>query len=816
VPIELPRSVDYIRMLWAVTKTGAAFTSSAGMEFSGMEAQCPPDVAYVVATSGSTGAPKRVAVTHRGLAPLAAEVARRYRVHPGDRVLHGYSPAFDAALLELLLAHTTGATLVVAPPDVYAGADLHHLLVDEHITHYLSTPTVLGTLDPDGLPALRVVASGGESLSPALAARWAAGRTMLDAYGPSEATIVSTLVEITGDAPAGIGRPVPGTVAHILDGRLQPVPDGAVGELYLAGEGLAAGYLDAPALTAERFVAAADGTRMYRTGDLVHRTGESLAYRGRSDRQLKVRGVRIEPGELEASLLAQPDVRHAAVLALGGTLVAFVAGHELTAQNVQASLSLVVPPQRLPGRVRIVDALPLTANGKLDVAALEEFDAAQDVDDVVIESRTLTDAEDLVVTVAEHVLGVRPSAHRGFFAAGGDSLSAVVFAARLTDVFGVDVPVRSVLHAPTLAALAQRIGGEGSDGSERSALQHSDVDGPAPLAPAQRRLWLLSRVDPDTTAYVVPVVLSLTGDLDVDALTAAVGDVIDRHRILRTAHTDAGQVLLDPPVLEHLSRTDVDAAIAETVATPFDLVAEAPLRIRLLDVEPGKWILAAAVHHIAFDGGSVGPLLDDLSRAYTARLAGGAPQFAELPVTYGDYARWQRDLLGDPTDPTSLAARQLDYWATILGGAPDSPLPLPTDRPRPARPTHRGEQTVVHLGADLHRRLRETARSHDVTVFMLAHAVLAVLLARRSGRDDITVGTAVAGRGDPQLEHLVGMFVGTVPLRTVIDAARPFDALLRDVRAADLGAFAHADVPFEEVVARVEPKREQAYNPLFQ
>ncbi|WP_440127536.1 amino acid adenylation domain-containing protein [Rhodococcus sp. SJ-3] len=822
VHIDLPRSADYIRMLWAVTKTGAAFTSSTGMEPAGVGEQCPPDVAYVVATSGSTGTPKRVAVTHRGLAPLAAEVGRRYRVNPGDRVLHGYSPAFDAALLELLLAHTTGATLVVAPPDVYAGPDLHHLLVDEHITHYLSTPTVLGTLDPDGLPDLRVVASGGESLAPALAARWAAGRTMLDAYGPSEATIVSTLVEITGDAPAGIGSPVPGTVAHVLDARLQPVPDGAVGELYLAGEGLAAGYLDAPALTAERFVAAPDGARMYRTGDLVHRTGNSLAYRGRTDRQLKVRGVRIEPGELETSLLAQPDVRHAAVLALGGTLVAFVAGHQLTAHDVHASLSLVVPPQRMPGRVRVVDALPLTGNGKLDLAALEALDAAQPFDDVVIDDRPLTDAEDLVVTVAEHVLGTRPSAHRSFFAAGGDSLSAVGFAARLTDAFGTEVPVRAVLHAPTLAALAHGIGGERSDGGcrgdddTRAPLQRSSADEPAPLAPAQRRLWLLNRLEPDTAAYVVPVVLSLTGELDIDALAAAVGDVIDRHRPLRTAHLDTGQMLVDPPVLEHLSPTDIAAAIVETVTTPFDLVTEAPLRIRLLDVEPGKWILAAAVHHIAFDGGSVGPLLDDLSCAYTARLAGDAPRFAELPVTYGDYARWQRELLGDPTDPGALAARQLDYWATTLDGVPDSPLPLPADRPRPPRPTHRGEQTVVRLDAELHRRLRETARSHDVTVFMLAHAVLAALLARRSGRDDITVGTVVAGRGDRRLERLVGMFVGTVPLRTVIDPAQPFDALLRDVRSVDLGGFAHADVPFEEVVAKVAPTRERAYHPLFQ
>ncbi|WP_258008882.1 condensation domain-containing protein, partial [Rhodococcus sp. ENV425] len=596
-------------------------------------------------------------------------------------VLQGYHPAFDAALLEILLAHTTGATLVVAPPEVYAGEDLQRLLRAQRITHYLSTPAVLGTLDPHELPDLRVVASGGETLPPALAARWTDGRHMLDAYGPTEATIVATLTDV--DGRGGIGRPVPGTVAHVLDARLRPVPDDAVGELYLAGESVALGYLGAPALTAQRFVAAPGGTRRYRTGDLVHRRPDgTLAFRGRTDRQLKVRGVRIEPGELEAALLAQPGIRHAVALAAGGALVAFAAADPgVEPSRVLAGLTDVVPPHRMPTRLRLMPELPTTVNGKLDTAALRDLDTAGDAP---ADDRPLTDVEDLVVTVAESVLGTRPDIHAGFFAAGGDSLSAVVLAARLADAFGTDVPARAVLQAPTLAALAAHI----RDGDRtRIPLRRYDDDASTPLAPAQQRLWLLGRAEPGSAAYTVPVALHLTGDLDTAALAAAVADVAARHEILRTAYLDGVAAEVDPPVLEAVPGTDPAAAVAEVITAPFDLTADAPLRIRLIELGAHEWVLAAAVHHIAFDGGSVAPLLTDLQHAYTARLAGAEPIWWPLPVRYRDYARWQRDLLGDPADPDSLAARQLDHWATTLAGLPDTPLPLPTDRPRPARPS---------------------------------------------------------------------------------------------------------------------------------
>ncbi|WP_245687670.1 non-ribosomal peptide synthetase [Rhodococcus phenolicus] len=803
------RSAGRIRDLWAATKTGAAFTGSTGIA-----ATCPANVAYVVATSGSTGTPKQVAVTHTGLAPLAAEAATRYRVGPGDRVLQGYHPAFDAALLEVLLAHTTGATLVVAPPDVYAGPELHRLLREERITHYLSTPTVLGTLEPAGLHDLRVVASGGETLPAGIAERWVADRLLLDAYGPTESTIVATLTEFEGGHGAdrtegGIGRPVPGTTAHVLDTRLQPVPVGAVGELYLMGAGLALGYLDAAPLTAERFVAAPGGQRMYRTGDRVQqRTDGTLAYLGRTDRQLKIRGVRIEPGELETALLAAPGVRQAAVAAIDGALVAFAAATGTTVDDLTATVAATVPSHRMPARIRVVDQLPVTANGKLDLAALTELDSAA----VAFDDRALTPGEKLVVTIAEDVLGARPAAHLGFIAAGGDSLGAVVLAARLSEAFATDVPTRAVLEAPSLIALA----GSVTDGpAPRPPLRRADTTGPVPIAPAQRRLWLLSRTEPDAR-YIVPVVLRLTGALDADALDAAVRDLCDRHEILRTAYPDGEYALVEPAVLERISCADPDPAVTETLSAPFDLGCEPPLRVRLLDIAPGESILVAAVHHIAFDGGSVAPLLSDLQAAYVARAGGTAPAFEPLPVTYRDYARWQHTFLGDPTDPDSPAHRQLDYWAAALAGAPGTPLPLPTDRPRPSRPSYRGGTTAVHLDAQFHTRLRTVARAHDVTIFMLLHAILAALLARRSGRSDIVVGTAVAGRDDPRLSALVGMFVGTVALRTPVDPSTAVADLLRDVRAADLGALAHADVPFEQVVERLAPNRDGAHHPLFQ
>ncbi|MCZ4587507.1 amino acid adenylation domain-containing protein [Rhodococcus opacus] len=816
VPIDLPRSSDFVIELWAVAKTGAAFSPVSGFGGQGYQ-KCARDVAYVIHTSGSTGTPKAVAVTHRGLRPLTAEVVRRYRVGPDDRVLHGYNPAFDAALLEMLLAFGSGACLVVAPADVFAGAELHRLLVDQRVTHYLSTPSVLATLDPRGLESVRVVGVGGEALSSELATTWSAERLLLNAYGPTESTVVATLTEVDPASARGavtIGAPIPGTTAVVLDTRLRAVPVGGVGELYLAGPGLAQGYLGAPGRTAERFVAASDGTRMYRTGDVVHRRADgTLSFVGRVDRQVKLRGMRIEPAQVEAALLELHGVEQAAVSVHRHDLVAFVAGTHIDSRTLRQQLTGHLPSYLVPPRIVTMETLPLTANGKLDVAALEAWD------DDVIATPPRTAVEEMVAGVFADVLGsTRIGAGHNFFEAGGDSLSATAVTARLSATFNVDVPVRVLFENPSPASLARWFGGP-SSGVTRPVLVPRPSGARVPLSPAQQRMWLLSRVNPDTALHNMVFVTRVGGDVDAEALRLAMRDVLQRHSVLRTVFPDDAegpyqQVMPVESVSEDLA-AEADFSVDTWSARPFDLTAETPVRVKLWRTDSGDYALGVVVHHIALDGGSMGPLLADLDTAYRCRADGTAPQWVPLAVDYADYALWMRELLGAASEPDSLARAQLEHWAHVLSGV-GAPLPLPTDRPRPELPSRIGASVEWTFEDDLRERVVAVARSRGTTVFMVLHAALAVLLARMSGQSDVVVGTAVGGRPDPALDAVVGMFVGTVALRTEVTPAQSFDDFLADVRAVDLDALAHADVPFDDVVAHLAPQRSAAYNPLFQ
>lgn len=810
------RTLDRIEKLWAAAKRGVPFGASApGAAVDGPPASVD-SLAYVIATSGSTGEPKTVGVTHRGLAALAGEARARYRVAPGDRVLHGYNPAFDAALLEILLAHTSGATLVIAPDDAFAGPELRAVLETHRVTHFLSTPAVLSTLSPDGLPHLRVVASGGESLPAELAETWRRGRLMLDAYGPTEATVVATLHEV--DGRGGIGSPIPGTTVLVLDRTLRPVPVGGVGELYLAGAGLARGYLGAPGRTAAHFVAGLHGTgRMYRTGDRVQVLPDGrMVFVGRTDRQIKIRGVRIEPGQVENVLLRCRSVRQAAVVEHRGALVAFVAGTDIETTELWTAVRRELAGPLVPSRVHVVPTVPTTRNGKVDLdrlAALADELVGGEAD------RPLTPSEEVVAGAVRDVLGHAVDVDAGFFAAGGHSLAAVEVAVRLSGVLRRDVSARTVLEAPTLAALARRL-------DEASAPRPVLVGGtttPSPMAPAQRRLWLLQAADPDSTVYTVPFVLQLRGCLEVDAFVAALRDVVTRHRPLRTVYPDADhQHVVDADRIElHLDpqrsdATPVAARVQDLVERPFELVARPPLRVGLFRTGDSAWTLVVVVHHIAFDGGSVAPLVRDLEQAYSARSRGQTPSFVPAPVHYGDFAAWQTALLGDPDDPNSLGARQLAYWYDVLADAPTAPLDLPTDRARPQHPTHRGGVVHAHIDHERHAALLALSRNNGVSTFMVLHAALAVLLARFGGRDDVTIGSVVDGRSDGRLRDLVGMFVGTVALRTVVDPAESSTDLLRRVRDVDLTAFAHSDVPFDDVVARLAPARNPAFHPVFQ
>ncbi len=807
------------------------------------------DPAYVIYTSGSTGAPKGVVVSHRGLASFAEEQIRRYGVGSSSRTVHFASPSFDAAVLETLLALASGATMVVVPPHIYGGGELAALLREQRITHAFLTPAALATLSadahgPGGLDDLGTVIVGGEACPPELVARWGTGRRMFNAYGPTEATVMATLAgPLDPTEPVTIGGPITGTTAIVLDHRLQPVPAGATGELYIGGAGVALGYHRRQPLTASRFVAdpwGPAGARMYRTGDLVRwrRTGEGaeaayrLDYLGRADRQVKIRGFRIELGEIDAAIGAVPGVDLAVTEpqtmqtgdgnpTVGGTfLVGYYTG-TAEIEAVREQLRAVLPGHMVPTALMRLDAIPTTTSGKLDRAALPVPTIA-----AAPYAEPRTDSERAVAAAFTECTGAaQVGRDDDFFALGGDSLSATRMVSTLSGQLDTDIPVRWVFESPTVADLAARLADPATRRIPELRTGGGASDGAVPLSPAQRRMWAINQLDTGSPVFNIPLALRLRGALDRHALHDALLDVLERHETLRTVYPDGphGPVQQVEPAAAIDLRTltepenveDLDVRLAELATTGFDVAQQVPLMIRLLAVGADDHVLVAVVHHIAADGSSTAPLARDLVVAYQARKGGTAPEWTPLPVTYRDYTLWHLDVMGDEDDPSSVATVQLDYWQRHLSGLPDL-LALPTDRPRPAHPRMRGGELHTEIDAELVDRMRALARSTGTTPFMVAHSVLALLLSRLGGTDDIAVGTPVAGRHHRDLADLVGMFVGTVVLRTRLDPKSTFAELLSQVRTVDLDAFEHADVPFDRLVDAIRPRRSAAHHPLFQ
>ncbi|WP_460724205.1 non-ribosomal peptide synthase/polyketide synthase [Nocardia heshunensis] len=796
------------------------------------------DVAYVIYTSGSTGVPKGVAVTHRGLAAFTTEQRTRYQVDSDCRTAHFASPSFDASVLELLLAWGAGATMVVISPDVYGGQELAEVLSQEEVTHAFLTPAALASIDAGrwSLPRLRCLVVGGEAVSAELVARWARGRAMHNAYGPSEATVapvVSGRLEV--DGPVVLGRPIRGASVMVLDARLRPVPVGVPGELYVAGAGLARGYVGRNDLTAQRFVAYPfgdrSGERMYRTGDVVRwSSAGELVFVGRSDDQVKVRGFRIELGEVTSVVaglagirFAHTEIRHdnGGAARIVCYLVADDGAVDQAAVREYAATRL--PAYMVPSAVVTLTDIPLSPSGKLDRRALP--------DPVWEPSSTgrepATPGEALVAAAMAAVIGCeRVSADHDFFELGGTSLSATRLVAHIAAETGHQLGVRAVFEHPTPERLALLVDHAVAQGdSDRPRLARGPRPQRVPLSPAQQRLWFLNRFDVGSGSYNIPLALRLRGDLDTEALGAAVNDVIARHEVLRTVFpqdaTGPHQVIVAIdvaatvlPVVE-TTATGLAERLRTLAATGFDLAVDLPIRAELLRVDGDEHVLALVVHHIAADGASLEPLAADLARAFAARRTGTAPSWDELPFQYADFSIWQQRLLGDESDPGSMAARQLAYWSDTLAGLPEC-VELPGDRPRPEIRSYAGATVTGRLDAASHVALSRLAREHDVSLFMVLHAVLAVLLARLGGAADVAIGTPISGRSDARLHPMIGMFAGTLVLRTPVDRSRSFADLLAAVREIDLDAFAHADVPFERLVEALSPARSTAHHPLFQ
>ncbi|MBY0286579.1 MAG: amino acid adenylation domain-containing protein, partial [Mycobacteriaceae bacterium] len=799
-----------------------------------MAAVSADDTAYVIFTSGSTGVPKGVAVSHAGLLGLVAAQRETFELDCGSRVLLVASPIFDASVFELLWAAGSRAALVVAPRPVYAGEALTALLIEMRVDAAVLTPTVLSSLDPGGLDGMKTLLAAAEACPAGLVDRWAPGRRMFNGYGPTEATIWATCTpSLEAGHPIGIGAPIAGVGALVLDAWLKPTPVGVVGELYLTGPAVAHGYVGRVGFTGSRFVACpfgAPGQRMYRSGDLVRWGADGqLQYVGRADEQVKVRGYRIELGEVQAALAALAGVEAAAVIVredrLGvKQLVGYVTESKSTAVDLvsaRAQLSQWLPAFMVPSAVVLIDALPLTVNGKLDVRALPAPEYA------TAEYRAPVGAvEEVLAGIYAEILGLdRVGIDDSFFDLGGDSLSAMRMIAAVSNSLDADVSVRTLFDAPTVAQLAPRIG-MGSGHVPRLAR----VDRPAtvPLSYAQQRLWFLDQLHGPSPVYNIPAAVRLHGRLDIDALVAALVDVVGRQESLRTVFTAPDGI--PQQVVLPIDRIDVrwslaDAtdwstvrlteAIDDAARYTFDLATEIPLQASLFRVGDDEHVLVAVVHHIAADGWSLTPLVADLGAAYTSRSAGRVPDWAPLEVQYVDYTLWQRTHLGDLDDPDSRITAQLGYWQQTLAGLPER-LQLPTDRDFPPVADHSGANLAVDWPADLQQQIARVARQHNVTSFMLVQAALAVLLSRLSASTDVAVGFPIAGRNDRALDEVVGFFVNTLVLRVDMSGDPTVAQLLAQVRQSSLAAYEHQDVPFEVLVERLNPVRSLTHHPLVQ
>ncbi|MFZ5918494.1 MAG: amino acid adenylation domain-containing protein, partial [Chloroflexota bacterium] len=811
----------------------------------------PGSLAYVIYTSGSTGKPKGVMIQHRSMVHLAAALQHIvYQHHPGGplRLSLNAPLSFDASVQQLVML-LYGHTLYILPHEVRRdAAALQAYLADHRIDVLDCVPSQLKLLlsagfmsGSDWTPA--AVLPGGEAIDETT---WQVLAESVDTefynmYGPTECTVDSTIgwVRMAGPRPT-IGRPVTNARLYILDHHLQPVPIGVAGEIYIGGQGVGRGYLYRPELTARQFIpdpfGIEPGARLYKTGDLGRFFADGhIEFLGRIDHQVKVRGFRIELGEIEVVLKQHPMVRESVAVvrkdvAGDGRLVAYVVLEERSAlvpNELRAFLKQRLPEYYVPSVFVQLEALPLTPNGKVDRKALPAPELSRaDLESAYLAPRT--PLEEMLAAVWAQLLNIEQvGVHDNFFELGGHSLLATQVVSRVRAAFQVELPLRKFFELPTVATLAEQI-----DGAMRAAagVQSPPIvpvlrDVKMPLSFAQQRLWFLDHLEPGSPLYNIAAAVRVVGSLDAGALAHSLNEIVRRHEVLRTtfrtqdgrpAQVVAPEMHLSLPLtdLGHLPAEEREAEALrlaqEEAQRPFDLARGPLLRARLLRLEQQDHIVLLTMHHIVSDGWSMGVLIRELSELYPAFLAGQPSPLPPLPLQYVDFAHWQRGWL----QGEALEA-QLDYWRQQLAGSLPL-LELPTDRPRPAVQSVNGALQSFKLSRSLSAELRALSRQEGVTLFMLLLAAFQTLLYRYSGQEDISVGTPIANRNRAEVEGLIGFFVNTLVIRGDLSGGPSFRELLRRLREAALGAYAHQDVPFEMVVDALQPQRELSHNPLFQ
>ena len=818
------------------------------------------NLAYVIYTSGSTGQPKGVMIQHRSVVNLTQMAIVEYGLSNSDRLLQFSSISFDVAAAEIYPCLSCGATLVLRTDEMLSSVQTFiekcrnwDLTVVDLPTAYWYQVTIelanANLLLPD---SIRLVTIGGEPLLKQQLRIWQQHigeyPQLINAYGPTEATIAATLCRLGDSATTEIdeqkipiGHPIFNTQIYILDQYLQPVPIGIAGELHIGGIGLARGYLNLPELTQERFIpnpfdkskVESQKSKLYKTGDLARYLPDgNIEYLGRIDNQVKIRGFRIELGEIEAVLNQHSDVQTSCVIACEDTtgdkrLVAYVVAYQQhipTNRELRQYLSSQLPFYMVPNAFVVIETLPLTPNGKIDYRSLPVADLDPELSDKFVAPRTSIE-KTLALVWAEVLKVEQVGIHDNFFELGGHSLLATQVISRLQSAFQISLPLRYLFKSPTVAQLSDAILTElqTDSGLRMPAIAPILRDKDIPLSWAQERLWFLHHLEGESGAYTMSYTLRLVGNLNVKALEAALQEIVRRHEVLRTRFVikdDLPVQMIAPEIIITLPMVDlqnvpnswkqVEQQAIEEARKPFDLVNGSVLRVKMWRVSQDEYILLLAIHHIAADGWSIGVLNRELSAHYRAISTGSSAVLPDLSVQYADFAMWQRQWLTN-----QVLERQLNYWKQELAGAPPL-LELPTDRPRPAIQTFRGGVERFQIDALLTQQLRQLSQESEATLFMTLLAGFVVLLSRYSGQTDLVVGSPIANRNHKETELLIGFFVNTLALRFDLSQEPSFEALLAQVRQVTLNAYEHQDLPFEILVEELQPERKLNRNPLVQ
>jgi amino acid adenylation domain-containing protein len=800
------------------------------------------NLAYIIYTSGSTGRPKGVAIEHRNAVALLYWARDIFDAASFRNVLASTSICFDLSVFELFVPLSWGGKVTL----VHNALDLPTLASREDLTLINTVPSALQELlRLSAIPqSVRVVNLAGEALPKSLAERFydlGIEADVFNLYGPSEDTTYSTyaLIKKPVAATPPIGRPIANTQVYILDRRAQPVAIGVAGEIYIAGDGLARGYLNRPDLTAEKFLpdpfSSKPGSRLYRTGDLARYLSDGqIEFIGRIDHQIKIRGYRVELGEIEEVLRQHASIEEAAVIARGETsdtkqIVAYVISkteQAPAAVELRNHLKKVLPDFMLPAAFVVLEQMPLTPNGKIDRRALPAPDAhEQTAERDYVPPRTPT--EEVLAGIFFEVLGRdKVGIHDNFFDLGGHSLLATRVNSWVRSAFQIEMPLRCLFELPSIAELSTTVDlliREGG-GLEAPPITPAPRSGCLPLSFAQQRLWFVSQLDPETPAYNLDTIIRLTGELNIAAIERSLNEIVTRHEILRTTFP----VVDDQPVqviaqsanlkLSLVDLSEVASQERDTltqhlievdVARPFDLISGPLLRVTLLRLYARDHIAICTMHHIISDGWSMGILIREMSALYEAILSDKPSPLRPLPVQYADFAVWQRNWLQG-----EVLEKQLAYWKHTLGNEPPV-MQLPTDHPRPAVQTYNGSRETFVLTQEVCESLKQISRREGATLFMTLLAIFQVLLNRYAGQE-VIVGADIANRNRAETEDLIGFFVNMMVLRADLSNDPSFRELLGRAREMALGAYAHQDLPFENLVDAIQPVRDRSRNPLFQ